>query len=71
MARHPQLTQQQMADQLDHAHKELEAWSEKIDTVYDPKLNPKFDESVVYADMVLVELQERIKTLIERLSEYK
>lgn len=69
MARHPQLTRQQMADQLDHAFSELEEWSGMIDGITNS--NENGTELILSSAHLIAQLNYRIKTLIERLSEYK
>lgn len=67
--RHPQLSRQQMADQLDHAFKELEEWDEMIKGIMNPELEGI--EILRHSAHVIGDVHDRIKSLIERLSEYK
>lgn len=68
MPRHPQLSRQQLTDLLDHAFSELEAWDKLIERVYLMTLREGSAPNAVYE---ISEVHTRIKSLIERLSEYK
>ncbi len=69
MGRHPQMTRQQMTDQLDATFAELEAWDKLIADLVDPTVdNWQVMKNAAY---VLDELQTRIRVQLDLLSEYK